>query len=224
VAGGLRIPPPGRVLAVFAGSAAYFALAVWGRGGAAAFFSHPALTALAVVFWVMVAVSPFCGGNLSPGLREDRGNRWVLAVLGILGLALGYLPAWSDRTNFFTLDGDALRWFGVALFVFGAWVRLWPVAVLGDLFSGLVAIQPGHRLVTDGPYATIRHPSYLGLLLYSLGWALAFRSGLGVLIVLLFIPPLVARIHSEERLLASEFGAEYEAYRRKTWRMIPGLW
>jgi len=38
------------------------------------------------------------------------------------------------------------------------------------------------------------------------------------------IPPLIARIHAEERLLSSQFGAEYEAYRRKTWRLIPGLY
>jgi protein-S-isoprenylcysteine O-methyltransferase Ste14 len=42
--------------------------------------------------------------------------------------------------------------------------------------GGLVAIQPGHKLLTSGVYGVIRHPSYLGLLVNSLGWALAFRS------------------------------------------------
>ena len=55
-------------------------------------------------------------------------------------------------------------------------MRIWPVFVLGHRFSGLVAIQPGHKLVTSGVYGVIRHPSYLGLLVNSLGWALAFRS------------------------------------------------
>jgi protein-S-isoprenylcysteine O-methyltransferase Ste14 len=39
----------------------------------------------------------------------------------------------------------------------------------------LVTIQPGHTLVTTGFYALIHHPSYLGLLVNALGWALAFR-------------------------------------------------
>ena len=56
------------------------------------------------------------------------------------------------------LDGDAIRWLGVALFAAGGMLRLWPVFVLGYRFSGLVAIQAGHRLVTTG---IIRHPSYL---------------------------------------------------------------
>lgn len=43
-------------------------------------------------------------------------------------------------------------------------------AVLGKRFSGLVAIQPGHMLVTGGIYRHIRNPSYLGLLVNSIAW------------------------------------------------------
>jgi len=57
--------------------------------------------------------------------------------------------------------------------------------VLGRRFSGLVAIQRGHTLVTSGIYGVIRHPSYLGLLVSSLGWGLAFRSEFGVLLAAL---------------------------------------
>jgi len=64
----------------------------------------------------------------------------------------------------------------------GGALRLWPVFVLGHQFSGLVAIQPGHKLV-------IRHPSYLGLLVNALGWGLAFRSAVGVLLTALMLPP-----------------------------------
>jgi protein-S-isoprenylcysteine O-methyltransferase Ste14 len=56
----------------------------------------------------------------------------------------------------------------------GGVLRIWPVFVLGRRFSGLVAIQPEHTLATSGVYGNIRHPSYLGLLINSLGRALAF--------------------------------------------------
>jgi len=88
----------------------------------------------------------------------------------------------------------------------------------------LVAIQPGHSLVTNGIYGVIRHPSYLGLITNSLGWAFAFRSLVGVLLTALIIPPLLARISAEERLLSSQFGGEYDTYRNRTWRLIPGLY
>ncbi len=206
------------------GSAAYLGLAVLGWGGFAPFFSHPALVALAVVLFVIAIAAFFAGGNLSAGVREDRGNRWVLAAFGVIGLLAGWLPAYTDRHEFWTIDGDAVRWLGVVVFAAGGALRLWPVYVLGNRFSGLVAIQPGHTLVTTGIYGVIRHPSYLGLLLNSLGWGLAFRSGVGVLLTALIVPALLARIRAEERLLRTEFGGEYESYRARTWRLIPRLY
>jgi protein-S-isoprenylcysteine O-methyltransferase Ste14 len=62
------------------------------------------------------------------------------------------------------------------------------------------------------------------MLVNSLGWALAFRSGVGVLLTALLIPPLVARIRAEEKLLRSQFGDEYAVYRRRTSRLIPGVY
>jgi protein-S-isoprenylcysteine O-methyltransferase Ste14 len=90
--------------------------------------------------------------------------------------------------------------------------------------AGELAIQPGHTLVTNGIYGVIRHPSYLGLLVNSLGWGFAFRSGIGLLLTALMIPPLVARIRAEETLLRTQFGDDYETYRTRTWRLIPGLY
>jgi protein-S-isoprenylcysteine O-methyltransferase Ste14 len=217
-------PTPKLVVFTIVGCLAYLGLAILGRGGFAAFFSHAALIALAVVLFVLSGVALFSGGNLSPGEREDRGNRWVLGAFGLIGLLLAYLPAYTDRTDFWTLDGDAVRWLGVVLFAAGGALRIWPVFVLGRRFSGLVAIQPGHTLVTSGIYGVIRHPSYLGLLVGSLAWALAFRSALGVLLTALLIPPLVARIGAEERLLRTQFGDEYDAYRSRTSRLIPGIY
>jgi protein-S-isoprenylcysteine O-methyltransferase Ste14 len=217
-------PTPKVAFIAIVGSLAYLGLAILGWGSFAAFFSHPALIALVIVGFVLTGVALFSGGNLSPGEREDRGNRWVLAAFGVIGLLLAYLPAYTDRTDVWTLDGDAIRWLGVALFAAGGALRIWPVFVLGRRFSGLVAIQPGHTLVTNGIYGVIRHPSYLGLLVNSLGWALAFRSGIGVLLTALTIPPLIARIRAEERLLRTQFGGAYDAYRSRTSRLLPGIY
>lgn len=203
---------------------AFLGLAILGWGGFAAFFSHPPLTAVAIATCVMSVAALFSSGNLSTGEREDRGNRWVIGAFGLVGLLAAFLPAYTDRIGFWSLDGNSVRWFGVVLFVVGGALRIWPVFVLGRRFSGLVAIQPGHELVTDGIYKVIRNPSYLGLLVNALGWALAFRSGVGVLLTGLTIPPLIARIRAEERLLREQFGSAYDAYRARTARLIPGLY
>ena len=204
---------PRLMLITIIATLAYLGLAILGWGGFAAFFSHPSLIALAITLLVLSGVAVFSGGNLSPGLREDRGNHWVIAAFGLIGLRDAYLPAYTDQKEFWTLDGDAIRWLGVVFFAADGALRIRAVFVLGRRFSGLVAIQAGHTLVTSGVYGTIRHPSYLGLLVNSLGWALA-----------LLIPPLVARIGAEERLLRSHFGGEYDAYCARTFRLIPGIY
>ena len=209
---------------VVVGAGIYLGLAIFARGGIEAFFSQPALIALAIVLAALSAAALFAGGNLSSGVREDRANRWVIVAFSVIGLLQAFLPAWTDRKEIWTIGGDAVRWLGVILFAAGGALRIWPVFVLGSRFSGLVAIQPRHSLVTSGVYRFIRHPSYLGLLVSSLGWGLAFRSGVGVLLAALLIPPLIARIQAEEPLLRSEFGAEYDSYRGRTSRLIPGLY
>ena len=215
---------PVRIASAVGATVVYLALAILGWSGFADFFCRPAFIALTIVLVALAAAGVLAGGNLSPGVREDRDNRWVLIFFFGIGVALGYVPALTDRLDVWTIDGNAVRWLGVVLFALGGALRLWPVYVLGDRFSGLVAIQPGHQLVTTGIYNRIRNPSYLGLLVGSLGWSLAFRSGIGMLMTAALVPPLVARMRAEERLLASEFGAEYEAYRARTWRLMPGLY
>jgi protein-S-isoprenylcysteine O-methyltransferase Ste14 len=79
-------------------------------------------------------VAVFGGGNLSPGEREDRANCWVIVPLALIGLLDAYLPAlpaYTDRTGFWTLAGDTIRWLGVVLFAARGALRIWPVFVLG---------------------------------------------------------------------------------------------
>src|SRR5919108_3653933 len=108
-----------RVTLVLGGTAAYLGLAILGEGGWTAFFAHPALVALAVVLFILAGVSLFAGGNLSPGVREDRRNRWVIGALTLLGLLAASLPVYTDRQWFWTLDGKPMRWLGVGLFAVG---------------------------------------------------------------------------------------------------------
>ena len=79
-------PRPRLTLITIIATLAYLGLAVLGWGGFAAFFSHPALIALAITLFALSGAALFSGGNLSPGIREDRGNRWVIVAFGIIGL------------------------------------------------------------------------------------------------------------------------------------------
>lgn len=202
-----------------------FSLSAAGWGGWGPLLSNPAratFVALSLAAMVIALLSPL---NVSSGKREDTRNRWIL-LPGLLGpLLLFWLLAYLDRRDRWVVDGDTARWVGVALVLVGSVLRIWPMFVLGRRFSGLVAIQEGHTLVTDGPYRFIRNPSYLGALLGAIGWPLVFRSAPGVIVIaLLGGVLLVARMDAEEALLASEFGEQYDAYRRRTWRLVPWLY
>lgn len=201
-----------------------FGLAIAAWDGWSAFFAHSAFRALAVVTVVLAVLAVFSGGGLSTGQREDRSNRWVLGAFSAVALLMAFFSSYTDRIGFWTIDGDTMRWVGVVVCLLGGLLRIIPVYVLRNRFSGLVAIQPGHKLETTGIYGIIRNPSYLGLLISSLGWVLTFRSGVGVLLVASLLVPLVARIHAEERLLREHFGAEYDAYCARTWRLVPGIY
>jgi hypothetical protein len=103
---------------------AYLGLAVLGGGWFAVFFSHTPLIALAIALFVLSGAALFSGANLSPGEREDRANRWVILAFTLIGLLSAYLPAYTDRKEFWTIDGKSIRWLGVVLFAAGGALRM----------------------------------------------------------------------------------------------------
>src|SRR5579863_7310674 len=127
-----------------------FAIAILLLGGWKAFVSHPALIAVVAVTLAMLVVAPFSNVNLSSGEKEDRANRWVFIAFSIIALASAVVPPYTDRLDFWTIDGETTRWIGFAIYVLGGALRLYPVFVLGRRFSGLVAIQTHHQLETHG--------------------------------------------------------------------------
>src|ERR1700744_2611476 len=110
-------------LSAVIGTCLFLGLAIWGWGGFGPFFASPARIALTMVFVALTIAGMLTAANLSTGQREDRGNRWVLAAFGILGILAAYVSAWCDRNDFWVVDGDTVRWIGVALLVPGGIIR-----------------------------------------------------------------------------------------------------
>ena len=130
------------------------------------------------------------------------------------GLVLAWLPAYADRHDLATLDGDATRYVGLALLLIGCVLRIGPMFALGHRFRLPWMVQDEHRLVTTGFYRFIRHPSYLGLFLGMAGWFLVFRCGAGFVLSLLLVPVAIPWIRKEESMLLVEFGEDYAAYKK----------
>jgi hypothetical protein len=93
-------PTPGLAALTIVGTLAYL--------GLAAFFSHLSRTALTIVLFALTGAALFSGGNLNPGAREDRANRWVIAAFGVIGLVAAYMPAYTECKGIWILDGDTV--------------------------------------------------------------------------------------------------------------------
>jgi protein-S-isoprenylcysteine O-methyltransferase Ste14 len=202
-------------------TALFIGLAALGWGGLGALLAHPARAAGCLVVALSAVAAMFADLDLSRGSAGVARYRWAFVLVVPLALAWVWLPAYADRHDFATLDGDAVRYLGVFLIAVGVVLRVGPMFVLGRRFGLPLAPQEEHRLVTSGFYRFVRHPSYLGALVGGAGWVLIFRSGIGLLLAALLVPAGIPLIRAEERRLEAEFGEEYAAYRRRTWRLLP---
>ena len=84
--------------------------------------------------------------------------------------------------------------------------------------------ERGHRVVSTGPYANVRHPMYAGGLLMFVGMPLQLGSWLGLAALALLLPLLAFRILMEERTLAAELDGYRDYAARVRWRLIPWVW
>ena len=159
------------------------ALVIWGWGDFQCFFSNPARVGVVVLALAgTVAYSISGSSSYETGRREDPSSRWIFVPLIGLVIVFAWLPPHLDRLNVWTIDGDAVRYLGLIVTAIGGYIRLATIFELGNRFSIFVAVQPDHELKTDGFYGFVRHPSYLGALLTMIGWALVFRSLVGLLL------------------------------------------
>jgi Putative protein-S-isoprenylcysteine methyltransferase len=208
------------------GTLPFLALTILGWGDWTTFFSNPARTGVIVLAFAGAIAYAFSGSSgLGIGRREDPSSRWIFVPLIIIAVVFAWLPPHLDRLNRWTIDGDTVRYLGLIITAIGGFVRVATVFELGHRFSIFVAVQCNHRLKTDGFYRFVRHPSYLGALLAMLGWALVFRSIIGLLLTAAMCIPIIARARAEEKFLVHEFGDQYRAYQQRTrWRLLPFIY
>jgi protein-S-isoprenylcysteine O-methyltransferase Ste14 len=121
-------------------------------------------------------------------------------------------------------DWLAVRVAGLVVGVAGAVLLAWAAVLLGRFFVHEAAVVQGHALVTSGPYRLVRHPVYSGYLALLLGTGAATLNVWLCLLWPVSLLGILVQAGAEERLLAATFGQGYEAYARRTGRLLPRLW
>ncbi len=171
------------------------------------------------------------GTRRTPGQAAGKYTSWLRSLPFYLFATLLFLGAglllWcplpfelAPQVRIIVLAAGALLYFPGLAFV------LWGRLALGKMYfvstSQAVQLFAGHELVTSGPFAIVRHPMYLGLILAALGGLLIYQTWTMVVFSLL-APLVLRRSRREERVLAAVFGAQWQEYCQRVPAFLPRL-
>jgi protein-S-isoprenylcysteine O-methyltransferase Ste14 len=181
-----------------------------------------AFFALSLLFFVFV-FRAFWRRTGEAGATRDRRSRLgiLLQSLGIGVAAIGRVKPTLPSLTPAGLAGTS----AVVLLMAGA-IMLFASSstALGRNWSVVARTRSDHELVISGPYARVRHPIYLGLLLFLLGLALAYGHWLHLVVAVpLYLAGTQIRTSIEDRLLEQKFGDVFRDYRNSTPALMPRL-
>lgn len=154
---------------------------------------------------------------------ESTASRRVHLGLVSLGQLLVFLPIPTLRARFLP-PVPALAALGLAVQVGFLLMAIWARRTLGRSWSAAVATTAEQTLVRAGPYRTVRHPIYAALLGMYAGTTLVSGEVHALLGCAFLVLAYWRKIRLEEQLLADVYGPEYDAYRRDSWRLLPGVY
>lgn len=163
----------------------------------------------AAIAWTAKAVART---SLSSRVRD-----YLFYALGfsLLFTPRGRMPGlWEDPA----LATYSLVGLESAGFAFAWWARVH----LGRLWSGMITLREGHRVVDSGPYGLVRHPIYTGFLVAAWAFALLVASPAALLGAVVLSAQMTWKAKREEAFLRRELGAAaYDDYAARTPMLIP---
>lgn len=170
------------------------------------------------VYWFVMAF-----GVKRAVKRQSSASRLLHIAVGVVA----YMLLFTHRLSWGPLRLRFVSWHhawvvaGVILTYAGVALAIWARAILGGNWSATVTVKQDHSLVRQGPYSTVRHPIYSGLLLAGLGTAVVTGEVHSLVAVAIGVIGFLAKSTLEERFMIERFGHEYEEYRQHTWALVP---
>lgn len=152
-------------------------------------------------------------------------EKWDIIVTVLT--SIGFIPIFFfpglERRFGWTNVHIIVEIIGFVLFIIGA-ILIFLTMRENSYLSRTVEIQEGHKVITTGPYRIVRHPMYLGLIIFMTGWCLALGSLFSLIFVAFIFIGLIIRTHFEDKKLHEELEG-YEEYAEKTKKkLIPFIW
>src|SRR4030095_8931153 len=155
------------------------------------------------------------------GTKQDRSTLGMIWLVIAVSVTAGVFVAQNFRAAVLA-HARLFASGGVVLFVAGLMLRWWAIITLGRFFTVDVTIEKDHELVERGPFRMVRHPSYTGVLMAFMGFALSLGNWAALLVILLPITAaFVHRMNVEEDALSRALGPQYTDYMRRSKRLVP---
>jgi protein-S-isoprenylcysteine O-methyltransferase Ste14 len=184
------------------------------------------LVQMVIILWVLseVLLTIFVRAQRGVARSQDRISFIILYGGIFVGVTLAILftrQKWAHiNLNFYLLNALAL-----VLLLGGIALRATAILTLGRFFTTNLAVQTGQRVVRQGLYRWMRHPSYTGGLISFMGLGVAFANWLSLAALMaVTIASYVHRMNVEEKVLVASLGDDYLEYARHTKRLIPGVY
>jgi protein-S-isoprenylcysteine O-methyltransferase Ste14 len=159
-----------------------------------------------------------------PDKNKQKGevsSKWLFYCMLVSGILI-YICAISEFIFLVKKINIFITIIGSVLIIFRIILKVWAVKTLGKFWSIQIEIREDQKLIKEGPYKYVRHPSYLSTMIEVTAGPLIFNSYYTILFVwLVYIPFLITRIYLEEKELLKKFGKEYEEYRRSVPLLLP---
>lgn len=157
---------------------------------------------------------------------KDRNSLIQLVILIVtLPIGIGFGNSGNiPRQLKFPFDLSFWQTTGLILLFMGITIRWISIYTLKKYFTANLTIQEDHKLITTGIYKNIRHPSYLGGIICFAGFGIALDNYISLFFIFFInLMAILIRIDFEEKILANEFGSEFEEYKKRSKKLLPLL-
>jgi protein-S-isoprenylcysteine O-methyltransferase Ste14 len=203
------------------GALKFLAALFWHHSSVPSEFFFP----IASDFWMLLCLYWFISALRMKAVksRESLGKRLTY----VIPLAMGLTLLFNIRAHYgwlgarFAPDTTALAVIGLTLTAAGVVLAMWARYTLGENWSAAVSIRQDHELIRKGPYRTMRHPIYTGILLGLLGTVLVVGEVRGLLAFAIIGISFYTKARKEEAFLSREFGSNFEAHAKRTGMFLP---
>ena len=154
--------------------------------------------------------------------EKETEQKLIIGIMTVCFLFIFLLPGFDKRFGW--SDVPVLISIAAIIVVLLGYGFVFLVLRENSYASRIIEVEKDQKVISSGPYAIVRHPMYLGVLLMLLFTPLALGSYWAIIPAVLIIPVLVARIFNEEKILERDLEGYWEYMQNIKYRLIPGLW